>query len=181
MRLLFVGPCLVLRNVGKVESTSQILFRRSLVGGMSCIPKYQFISTASAVQHSCKLVHNLSQSAEGWSCTMRITRGGLPTSAIPRSVQHTTTPCPKVFTQLVGIYARHFLDVGTQVFDGGGICPTWEGLSRFLCSLQYLCHPSIVAPSRCTLKPDRHQECLTFHIYLNQTPTNALFSPMQCW
>ena len=71
------------------ESTSRILCRRSFVGSMSYITTYKFIFTTSFVQHSCKLVHILSQSADGWSYMMRNTRGGLPASAIPRSVQYT--------------------------------------------------------------------------------------------
>jgi len=47
------------------ESTSRILCRRSSVGSVSCIATYQFIFTASVVQHSCMLVNILSQSADG--------------------------------------------------------------------------------------------------------------------
>jgi len=47
------------------EWTFRILCRRSLVASMSCITIYQFIFTASVVQHSSKLAHILSQSADG--------------------------------------------------------------------------------------------------------------------
>ena len=68
-------------------SARRILCRRSFVGNMSCITLYQVILTASVDQHFVKLSHSLPQSAVGWRCTIRITRGGFPASAILRIVQ----------------------------------------------------------------------------------------------
>jgi hypothetical protein len=72
-----------------VEPTRRILCKRGYVVRMSWITTYQFNLMTSVVQHACTLFHILSQSADGWSCIMRITRGGLPASAILRSVQYT--------------------------------------------------------------------------------------------
>jgi len=66
MHLLYVGPCLVLRNVRKVVSRPvESYVDVHLVGSMSCITTYRFIFTASFILHSCKLVHILSQSVDG--------------------------------------------------------------------------------------------------------------------
>jgi hypothetical protein len=65
-----------------------------------------------------------------------------------RSV-NSPTQCPRVFTPLVGVFVRQFLDVGTQVFEGGGICLMRGELSRIPWILQYLCHLSIMVPSLC--------------------------------
>ena len=47
MRLLYVGPCLVHRNVRKVVSRLVESYVDVLVGSMSRITTYQFIFTAS--------------------------------------------------------------------------------------------------------------------------------------
>ena len=106
------------RQSGK--PTRRILCKLAFVGKITWITTYQFILTVSVVQHACRLFHILSQSADGWSCIMRITRGSLLASTILPSVQCTLLRNVRVFTLLVGFYIRQFLDVGTQVVEGVG-------------------------------------------------------------
>ena len=56
------------------------------------------------------------------TCMIRITRGGLPATAIPyQRPVYSPTQCRKLLTPLVRVYAPQFLDGGTFVFEGGGI------------------------------------------------------------